>query len=118
MKRILLIFLLLLISCNVICAFSSVDQIDSTINPKSYYKVYEINQTGSSGNHSVVNILPLSDLNYDSKEYKYKYEDKRLFHPKSYDIPSYCLPEHNFIDTDNPFCSQYRPYGSNMYISF
>lgn len=52
----------------------------------------------------------------------YRYSDfggNRRFPRRSYYIPSYCMPERNFVNNfNNPFCSQYRPYGSNMYINF
>lgn len=53
---------------------------------------------------------------------KYKYSDfggNRQFHKRSYYIPSYCMPETGFYNNNNnPFCSQYRPYGSNFYLGF
>lgn len=52
----------------------------------------------------------------------YTYRDfggQRRFPRRSYYIPPYCMPETGFnIETYNPFCSHYKPYGSNMYISF
>ena len=51
--------------------------------------------------------------------YSVRYEDDKKFHARSYYIPSYCMPETGFYNnTFNPFCSHYRPYGSNVYISF
>ena len=52
----------------------------------------------------------------------YRYRDfagPRRYPRRSYYIPSYCMPETGFnIDIYNPFCNHYRPYGSNMYLSF
>ena len=54
--------------------------------------------------------------------YKYRYKDfagPRQFPKRSYYIPSYCMPETGFYSNPyNPFCNQYRPYGSNMYLNF
>lgn len=54
--------------------------------------------------------------------HRYHYKDfagGRRFHRRSYYIPSYCMPGTIFHDDIyNPFCNQYRPYGSNLYISF
>lgn len=52
----------------------------------------------------------------------YRYSDfggNRQFHRRSYYIPSYCMPETGFYNyNNNPFCTQYRPYGSNFYLGF
>ena len=56
------------------------------------------------------------------KRAKYKYSDfgdNRQLHKRSYYIPSYCMPQREFYSNyNNPFCSQYKPYGSNMYLGF
>ena len=53
---------------------------------------------------------------------RFKYRDfagNNKFPIRSYYIPSYCMPERRFYGGDyNPFCNHYRPYGSNLYISF
>jgi len=58
--------------------------------------------------------------------HKYHYKDfagEKRFANRSYYIPSYCMPGAGFHsniynDMYNPFCNHYRPFGSNMYISF
>lgn len=54
--------------------------------------------------------------------HKYRYKDfagERRYPKRSYYIPSYCMPNTTFYaDEHNPFCNHYRPYGSNMYLSF
>lgn len=56
------------------------------------------------------------------KNHKYRYDGfagRRNFPARSYYIPSYCMTVHDFyINPANPFCNQYRPIGSNMYVSF
>ena len=41
------------------------------------------------------------------------------FPRRSYYVPSYCQPGAAMHNGDyNPFCNQYKPYGSGMYINF
>lgn len=53
---------------------------------------------------------------------KYTQDDLKIeqnYHSKSYYIPPYCMPgNESEIYFSNPFCNQYRPYGSNMYLGF
>jgi hypothetical protein len=54
--------------------------------------------------------------------HKYRYRDfagDKRYPNRSYYVPSYCMPGTVFYqDAFNPFCNHYRPYGSNMYMSY
>ena len=54
------------------------------------------------------------------RTFRYKdFAGPKRYPSRSYYIPSYCMPGVGFhSDVYNPFCNHYRPYGSNLYISF
>ena len=53
---------------------------------------------------------------------KYRFRDfagEKRYPNRSYYVPSYCMPGTIFYeDAFNPFCNHYRPYGSNIYMSY
>ncbi len=74
-----------------------------------------VNHVIISGKRPPVHIVPPPP----PPRYSVRYKDDKKFHARSYYIPSYCMPVTGFYNnTFNPFCNHYRPYGSNIYISF
>lgn len=73
-------------------------------------------------NHSVPSRVIVTPPPPPPTRHTYKYVDfagERRFPKRSYYIPSYCMPDTGFNTyIYNPFCNHYRPYGSNMYLSF
>ena len=49
---------------------------------------------------------------------KFIYANDMRFGHRSYYVPSYCMPQVGFYYQSNPFCTQYRPYGSSIFLSF
>lgn len=72
---------------------------------------------GTYGTPNTITLPPPPPPKKYHQTYK-NYAGHRNFHHRSYYVPSYCMPYNEYTYIRNPFCNQYRPYGSNMYIGF